>query len=318
MTDMTTPPAHRFTVGGALSFGVEVFRARPGAVLTLLIGHTLIYVVMAVGQFVLFGELARTGMQAVERGDAAEAYALSMQFSSASSLISLLGLPLWVWMEAVWLTLFMSGRFTLWPGWAGIGRLTVSGLILFGVYLAAFLALFFVIMIGIVFAMLAAESGTGDSAVTAFLVVIALCLIGGLGLVAILSVFSGLPAHALSGRFDIGGAIRAGRRHVVGLTLAWVLFLILYMLVMVVSYGAIAFSVGDQVANTFEMLLQNPEDPMITMRVYALLMPGVDQAWITALVLTPVMVSMGLVMMIGRGISAKLALSMPNPSEKAP
>jgi hypothetical protein len=284
----------------------------------LLIGHTLIYVAVAVVQFSLFGELARAGVQAAEMGDAGEAYALSLQFSSASSLISLLGLPLWIWMEAVWLTLFMRGRFTLWPGWAGLGRLTVSGLILFGVYLAAFLVLFVVMMIGIVFAILAAESGTGDSAVAAFGVVIALCLIGGLGLVAILSVFSGLPAHALSGRFDIGGAIRAGWRHVLGLTLAWVLFLILYMLVMVVSYGAIGFSVGERVANTFDMLLQNPEDPLITMRLYALLMPGVDQAWMTALVLTPVMFSMGVVMMIGRGISAKLALSMPEPDQKAP
>jgi hypothetical protein len=105
---------------------------------------------------------------------------------------------------------------------------------------------------------------------------------------------------------------------VLGLTLAWVLFLILYMLVMVVSYGAIGFSVGERVANTFDMLLQNPEDPLITMRLYALLMPGVDQAWMTALVLTPVMFSMGVVMMIGRGISAKLALSMPEPDQKAP
>lgn len=318
MTDRTTTPAHRFTVGGALGFGFDVFRARPGAVLCLLIGHTLIYVALAVVQFSLFGELARAGVQAAEMGDAGEAYALSLQFSSASSLISLLGLPLWIWMEAVWLTLFMRGRFTLWPGWAGLGRLTVSGLILFGVYLAAFLVLFVVMMIGIVFAILAAESGTGDSAVAAFGVVLALCLIGGLGLVAILSVFSGLPAHALSGRFDIGGAIRAGWRHVLGLTLAWVLFLILYMLVMVVSYGAIGFSVGERVANTFDMLLQNPEDPLITMRLYALLMPGVDQAWMTALVLTPVMFSMGVVMMIGRGISAKLALSMPEPDQKAP
>lgn len=318
MTDRATTPAHRFTVGGALGFGFDVFRARPGAVLCLLIGHTLIYVAVAVVQFSLFGELARAGVQAAEMGDAGEAYALSLQFSSASSLISLLGLPLWIWMEAVWLTLFMRGRFTLWPGWAGLGRLTVSGLILFGVYLAAFLVLFVVMMIGIVFAILAAESGTGDSAVAAFGVVIALCLIGGLGLVAILSVFSGLPAHALSGRFDIGGAIRAGWRHVLGLTLAWVLFLILYMLVMVVSYGAIGFSVGERVANTFDMLFQNPEDPLITMRLYALLMPGVDQAWMTALVLTPVMFSMGVVMMIGRGISAKLALSMPEPDQKAP
>lgn len=317
MSDPVVTPAHRFTVGGALGFGFQVFGARPKSVLVLLIGQALIYVAMTLGQLMLLGYMARQGIEAADAGDAASAFAQSMKFSSVSSLLSFASLPVWLWMEAVWLTLFMSGRFTLWPGWAGLGRLTLSWLILFGVYLAAFFAVFFVIMIGMVVAMLAAESGTGDSSVAAVLVVLALALIGGVVMIAALSVFSGLPAHALSGRFDIGAAIRAGWRHVAGLTTAWIVFTFLYMLVMVISYGAIALMVGDYVMRMMEMLVQNPQDPLITMRFYARLTPGPDQAGISALVLTPVMVLMGVVMLVGRGIGAKLALSMPNPSEKA-
>ena len=317
MTDMTATPAHRFTLGGALGFGFEVFRARPGAVWLMLAAQTVIYVVMALGQFLLLGHLARQGVMAADLGQSAEAFTRSMQFSLVSSLISFLGLPVWLWIEAVWLTLFMSGRLALWPGWAGIGRLCVSWLVLFGVYVVSLFVLVFVVMIAAIIAMLAAESGTGDSSLAAVLVAFVLSLIAALALITALSVFSGLPAHALSGRFDIGAAIKAGWRHVWGLTFAWILFFILYMLVMAVSYGLAALAVGDHVLSTLNQVIGSPDDPFLAMRLYARLLPGLDQAGISALVLTPIMLAMGLVMLVGRGISAKLALSMPNPSEKA-
>lgn len=317
MTQSTGTPAHRFTLGGALGFGLDVFRARPGAVWLLLAVQTLIYVAMALGQFLLLGHLARQGVMAADLGQGAEAFTRSLQFSSLSSLISFLGLPVWLWLEAVWLSLFMSGRLALWPGWAGIGRLCVSGLILFGVYVASLFVLVFVMMIGMVIAALAAESGTGDSAMAAAMVVFALLLVATLVMIAALSVFSGLPAHALSGRFDIGSAIRTGWRHVWGLTFAWILFLIFYMLVMGVSYGLAALAVGDHVLTTLDQVIGSPDDPFLAMRLYARLLPGLDQAGVTALVLTPIMLAMGFVMLIGRGISAKLALSIPDPSEKA-
>ena len=317
MSDPAMTPAHRFTVGGALGFGFEVLRARPVAVLFLLIGQTLIYVVMSLGQFMLLGYMARQGIQAADAGDSAAAFVQNMQFSTTSSLFSLFGLPVWLWLEAVWFTLFMSGRFVLWPGWAGLGRLALSWLIVFGVYIAACFAVFFVILIGGVVAMLAAETGTGDSSVAAMLVVFALSLIAFVVMIAALSVFSGLPAHALSGRFEIGAAVRTGWRHVMGLTTAWIVFFILYMLVTVISYGGIAFWVGDHVVSTFEEMVRNPADPLLSMRLYAELVPGLDKLGVSLLVLTPMMFFIGLVMMIGRGISAKLALSMPEPEKKA-
>ena len=318
MTDIETMPAHRFTVGGALGFGFEVLKARPQSVLILLIGQALIYVVLTLGQFILMGDLARQGIQAVEMGNAADAYAVSMQFSSASSLFSLLGLPLWLWLEAVWLTLFMTGRFTLWPGWAGLGRLTLAGLILFGVYIVSLFVLVFVVMIGVVVAMLVAESGTGDSSVAALLTVLALAVLAVFAMIAVLSLFSALPAHALSGRpFEIGAAIRTGRRHLMGATVSWFVFLVLYMLALILSYGAIALMVGDHVVNTLNTVIETPQDPLMSMRLYAQLAPGADQALMSALFLMPVMLVMGVIMLIGRGISAKLALSMPPADEKA-
>ena len=317
MTDTTTTPAHRFTLGGALGFGFDVFRARPKSVLILLIVQTLLYTALYLGQYMLLGYMARQGVQAAELGDSAGAYVLNMQFSSVSSVYSLLGLPLWLWLEAVWLTLFMSGRFTLLPGWAGIGRLALSWLILFGVYLASLFAVFLVSMIGGVIAVMIIENGTGDSSVAVVLVAVGFFVLLLLAMSVALAVFSGLPAHALSGRFDIGGAIRTGWRHAAGLTTAWIVFTILYMLVIVISYGVIAAWVGEHVVRTFEDAFQNPSDPLMSMRLYAELVPGPDKLGISALVLLPVTFLMGVVMVMARGISAKLALSMPEPEQKA-
>ena len=99
MTDMATTPAHRFTVGGALGFGFQVFGARPNSVLVLLIGQTLIYVATTLGQLMLLGYMARQGIQAAEMGDNAGAYVQSMHLSSTSTLLSLLGLPFWIWLD---------------------------------------------------------------------------------------------------------------------------------------------------------------------------------------------------------------------------
>ena len=317
MSDNATTPAHRFTVGGALGFWVEVFRARPGAVLILLGLQTVLYTVIYLGQYMLTGYLARQGVQAAELGDSAQAYAINMQFSSLSSLYTLLGMPLWLWLEAVWLTLFMSGRFTVWPGWAGIGRLALSWLVVFGVYLAALVVFILVSSIGGVVAVLMIESGAGDSSVAAVWVVVALSALVFLGMIAALSVFSGLPAHALSGRLDIGAAIRTGWRHAGGLIVAWIVFTLLYVLVVVISYGMIAAWVGEHVVRTIEDVFQNPSDPLLSMRLYAELTPGPDQLGVSALVLLPLTFLIGLVMLIARGISAKLALSMPDQTEKA-
>lgn len=317
MTDTAPQVPHRFTVGGALGFGFQVLGARPRSVLVLLTAQTLIYVATTLSQLMLLGYMARQGIQAAEMGDSAGAYVQSMHLSTSSTLLSLLGLPFWIWLEAVWLTLFMTGRFTLWPGWAGMGRLALSMLILFGVYLGALFAIVFVVMLGVVFAALAAESGTGDSSVAVALLVLGLALVAFTGMIAALSVFSGLPAHALSGRLDIGAAIRTGWRHAGGLTLAWILFVLLYLLVMIIGYGGIALWVGDHVGMVFEDAFRDPTDPLLSMRLYAEVAPGPDKLGSSALVLTPILFFTGLVMIIGRGISAKLALSMPVPAEKA-
>ena len=66
-----------------------------------------------------------------------------------------------------------------------------------------------------------------------------------------------------------------------------------------------------------DSFIKQPEDPLIAMRFYAWVIPQAQSLPVMMLVMAPIMVIMGVLMMMGRGISAKLALSMPDPEQKA-
>lgn len=315
MTDMTTAPAHRFTVGGALGFGLEVFRARPGAVLTLLALQTLIYLAHTVFQYGIIGQLAREGVMAADAGDMAEAFTINMNLSAFSSLFWLLSAPLWLWLEAVWLVLFMSGRFTLWPGWGNLGRMTLGFIILFAVYMGSLIALMVVMALGVVIFTLIHQGG-GDAGL--------LTRIGGfLGLLllivflAALALFSALPAHGVMGRFDIGQAVRTAWRHMGGVVFSWIVFILLYLIVMAITYGLVGLAFHDQIRTVIETLSTQPSDPLFALRLYAVILPETQDLPVLAMVLAPPMLVLSAMMVIGRGIGAKLALSMPKMSKDA-
>lgn len=315
MTEMTNQPAHRFTVGGALGFGFEVFRARPGAVLILLGGQTLIYLVLMSVQYGLMGHMARESVAAADAGDMATALTLNMNLSAYSSLFSLLGAPLWLWMEAVWLVLFMSGRFTLWPGWGALIRMTLGFILAFGVYLGGVIVLSIVFGIGA--AVLVALHQGGAEAGSLWLVGGGVGLILLLVLLGVLALFTALPAHGVTGRFELGAAIKTAWRNMGRLMLAWLGFAVIYCVGFGASYGLIGLAYLDQVKTLIESLAAQPEDPLIIMRFYAELFPDVRETPLALLLTGAIMLVMSVLMMIARGIGAKLALSMPPPSEKA-
>ena len=66
-----------------------------------------------------------------------------------------------------------------------------------------------------------------------------------------------------------------------------------------------------------ETISTRTEDPFIMMRLYAETLPtDQDLPWM-GLTSASVMLIMGVIMLMGRGVSAKLALAMPAPSDKA-
>ncbi|EAP91339.1 hypothetical protein OA2633_04156 [Oceanicaulis sp. HTCC2633] len=315
MTDMATTPAHRFTVGGALGFGFAVLRARPGAVAFLLVLQAVVFAALMAVQYGLMGRMAREGLMLAEAGDMVEALALNMRLSGLSSLFSVISAPLWLWLEAVWLVLFMSGRFTLWPGWGNLGRMTLGFIVIFGVYFAALIVLVIVMTTSLVGVALVQESGGDPAGIGVIALVLGLILFG--LMLAGLALFTALPAHAVTGRFDIGQAVSTAWRHLVGVCIAWLVFFLVYLLAMAVVYGVYTVNVMDEVLAMMETISTRTEDPFIMMRLYAETLPtDQDLPWM-GLTSASVMLIMGVIMLMGRGVSAKLALAMPAPSEKA-
>ncbi len=315
MTDMATTPAHRFTVGGALGFGFGVLRARPGAVAFLLVLQAVVFAALMAVQYGLMGRMAREGLMLAEAGDMVEALALNMRLSGFSSLFSVISAPLWLWLEAVWLVLFMSGRFTLWPGWGNLGRMTLGFIVIFGVYFAALIVLVIVMTTSLVGVALVQESGGDPAGIGVIALVLGLILFG--LMLAGLALFTALPAHAVTGRFDIGQAVSTAWRHLVGVCIAWLVFFLVYLLAMAVFYGVYTVNFMDEVLAMMETISTRTEDPFIMMRLYAETLPtDQDLPWM-GLTSASVMLIMGVIMLMGRGVSAKLALAMPAPSEKA-
>jgi hypothetical protein len=315
MSESAMTPAHRFTVGGALGFGFEVLRARPVAVLTLLGLQTLIYLALTMVQYGVMGPIAREGLLLAEAGNMGGAFALNMRLSGFSSLFSLISAPLWLWIEAVWLVLLMSGRFTLWPGWGSLGRLTLSYVIIFGVFFAFFVVLTFMIATGLVVFALVQESG-GDPVMAGVvsaalgLILLVLVLVG-------FALLSGLPAHSVTGRLDIGQAVSTAWRHLGRVCVAWLVFMLVYTLIMAVTYGAYAINFMDEFRAMMETISAQTQDPFLMLRVYAETMPSGRDLLMLVLNTAPAMLISSAIMMIGRGISSKLALSMPEPEKKA-
>ena len=131
------------------------------------------------------------------------------------------------------------------------------------------------------------------------------------------SLFTALPAHAVTGRFDIGQAVSTAWRHLVGVCIAWLVFFLVYLLAMAVVYGVYTVNVMDEVLAMMETISTRTEDPFIMMRLYAETLPtDQDLPWM-GLTSASVMLIMGVIMLMGRGVSAKLALAMPAPSDKA-
>jgi len=315
MSESAMTPAHRFTVGGALGFGFEVLRARPGAVGFLLVFQTLVYAVIMVAQFGLIGHFAREGVMLADAGDTAGAFVVNMRLSAVSSLFSLLTAPFWLWLEAVWLVLFMRGHVTFWPGWGNLGRMTLGFMILFGVYIGAVIILTVVMALAIVILSLIAEGGGDPRVLVSIGVLLGLAMF--VLMMAGLALFSALPAHGVTGRFEIGQAIRTAWRHMGGLVFAWLVFGVLYLVVISVCYGLLALGFLDEIRAMMDSFIKQPEDPLIAMRFYAWVIPQTQDLPLMMLVMAPIMLIMGVLMMIGRGISAKLALSMPDPEKKA-
>ncbi|WP_430430252.1 hypothetical protein [Oceanicaulis sp.] len=316
MADMTTRPEHRFTVLGALGFGLEVWRSRPAPTTFLVVLQALFYLAMTGLQMGLLGASARQGVQALEAGDTAGLFMASLNSSGYSSLLMLVSYPLILWLETVALVLFMSGRFSLWPGWASLGRLTLSALIIFAVYMAAIIVLsIFGVIIAITLIVMA--ESTGDSGL-AIGMGAGLGAVGFLGLVALVSLFTALPGRAVTGALDMSGSISIARAHWLRLILVWVLAMGLYLVVMIVGYGLVWAVHSELIRAAWESLLAAPQDPYVSLYMYEALLPRAETALWLVLSMAPVMVMMCVVMMVWRGIVAKLALSMPNPSEKAP
>jgi hypothetical protein len=288
-----------FTVGKALGLGVDVMRRRPGSFARLAIIQAMAFAIPSLAMFYVMGVF---GSQLSD--GAADPTALLR----AQGLMTLAFVPIYVsiiaisiWIEACWLDLFLNDRVTLAPKMGRAIWLLLAFVIIFGVFFAAY----FVAVIGIAIA--AALAMVSDGAIAAVLTGIAIFLAFILFILLVLARFTALPALSyMEGSLPLGKAWKAAGAKQGGLTLAWLAFAFMY-LVLVVGFGLfLAFGPGpysDAMRHQFE----NLNNPNAQYEVYAQVASDPIQMAVLAVILVVGGLLYVPLAMISRGIGVSLA-----------
>jgi len=287
----------RFSASGALGYAWVIFRSRPVNFLRLAGLQALMFAALSFAMFWVMGWGGLETSGGVEMQAARMLRAIALMTAVYPFMLILT-----IWIEAMWLDLFFGRTPRLWPGWGDYGRLLVSFLIVFAIFMAGCIGVLFTggIFVGLV----AALGGVGPAIVVglgafaSFLVFLLLVQMR-------LSAFPGLVFR--NRRINLALAWRLSRGRLGALTLAWAGFAGLYVVLMIPAVLVFAFMpVGPFEA--LRLALENPDDPFAQYRAYAPLVRDPGAAWLTFALLVVTNLIFTPVMAMSRAIGVRLAL----------
>lgn len=290
------PKAH-FSVGAALGYAWVIFRARPVSFVRLLVLQAVIYSVIG---FLTIWLMGRAGMNL--GAPAAEQTAILLQTSALTTGLSLASVPLWVWIEAMWLDVFQNRAPRLWPGWGDYGRLLLSFIIVMAIFIAAYLG--FALLAGFLISIAAVLGGVGPGVVTALAVLAGFILF----LVLVQTRLTALPALTFARRsVAFGEAWRLAGDRLGALGLAWFVFLLLYLAAMLVSFVLMA-AFGLDFAAAFQTAMEQPDNPLAQYAVYSPVAADAGAALAALGIMTLANLIYAPLLAISRGIGVRFAL----------
>lgn len=304
MSDPILNRAPSFTIGSGLGFAFDVFKARPSSTM-LLAGLTLaLFLVMGVAGIAPMGLLGAELYAAEQSGQTARVLQLTGQLTLFSLLNWVVMCLVYAWLETVWLTLFVKGRFSLLPGWAVFGRVLISFVLIYAVFFGVYIVLIFILLIPAIMIM-----AIGVYAWSVAIGVL-LFLIGLFALGMIMLRFTAVPAYVvLKDKFLLTRPFSVAGRRWGSLLGSWLVWIVIYYLVMgigLVISLAIPGSFGAVLGDIFAHL----DDPYYQYQAYAGVFSSAGSLALLTLSMLPMHVLMVASMMISRGIGTKLALAI--------
>ncbi|MGJ3233343.1 MAG: hypothetical protein ACFE0P_16260 [Oceanicaulis sp.] len=297
MTIETNPAPARFTAGAAIGYAWVIFRTRPVSFVRLALIQAVVFALIGFASFALMGWAGRSAALPVE-----EQMAAVLRAGAAVSTLNLVMLVVIVWLEAAWLDVFLNRRLRFWPGWGPYGRLLLSFVIAFAVFMGGYLAIVFV---GLLLALLAGAAAgvlagalVGVAAVAGFFAF----------LIFVQMRFTALPALVHSGRgLPVGRALGLARGRLGALFLSWLAYAGLYVVVTAAAFAIFTLMPGGP-WRSLQAALAEPDNPLAQ---YAAYTPLIESAGAAALGFAALVV-MNLLFTpltaLSRGIGVRLAL----------
>ena len=303
MSDPILNRAPSFTIGSGLGFAFDVFKARPSSTMLLAALTLVLSLVMGVGGFAPMGLLGAELSAAEQSGQTARLLQLTGQLSLISLMVSVVTCLVYVWLETVWLTLFVKGRFSLLPGWDVFGRVLISFVLVYAVFFGVYIVLIFILIIPVVIII---EIGGGSG----WLVATTLIVIGLLALAMLMLRFTAVPAYVvLKDKFLLKAPFSVAGRRWGSLMGSWLVWIVIYVLAMgsgLLISLAIPGGSGAVLGDIFEHL----DDPYYQYQAYAGAFSSAGSLALFTLSMLLMNVVMVPLIMISRGIGTKLALAI--------
>ena len=290
-----------FRAGPALGFGLAVLRRRPITFAQLSILQAAIFTIPALASFYVMGVMGQDIVNSIDNPVAL--MQAQMRMSLITTGINLLIYAGAVWIEAIWLELFLNDRVKIFPPISRMLWLLLSFVIIFAIFFAGYIVIFMVFMIAAIIA--GTSSGVAAGVITGLIGLVVLLVVS----LVVMSRFSALPAMTyLEKELRLGKAWALARANQGSLMLAWLGFGGLYLIFMAV-YLVVLFFGAQTFAEAIIYQFENFDNPYAQYEVYA----GLVENPTGLIALGAVFLIAGLIYSVisavSRGIGVSLALS---------
>lgn len=295
----STPPA--FKAGAALGYGPTILRQRPITFAQLSVVQAVLFTIPALAVFYVMGVMGQDVMDVAD--DPIALMQTQLRMSLITSGINLLIYAGAVWIEAVWLELFMNNRVKLFPPISRMLWLLLSFVIIFAIFFAGYFVIFMVFMVAAIFA--GTSSGLAAGVIVGVIGVLVFVVLS----LVVMSRFSALPAMTYQEKeLTLGKAWSLARANQGSLMLAWLGFGGLYLIFMAIYFAVLLAAVG-AFADAIIYQFENLENPYAQYEAYAALVENPGNLVALGLVFLFAGFAYSIISAISRGIGVSLALS---------
>lgn len=291
----------QFSAGRGLQFGLDVLRRRPITLAQLSLAQAVVFGLPSLGMIYAMGIVSAGFADA--GNDPVAMMQVQSQLSVAMMVFNLLIYAGMVWIEAVWLELFINDRVTFLPPINRAIWLLPSFIIIFAIFFGGYFAILLVFGIA---AALAAASGGLEAAIGVGAIGIVVLVIASL---VFMPRFSALPALAYIDKgLSFGSAWRLSGQHHGALMLAWSGYGLLYLLFMAGYFAVLVFGPGPY-GEAIAYQLDNLDNPYAQYEVYADIVADPARMATLAAVFLVGGIVFSVLSLVSRGIGVSLALS---------